>query len=96
MAANMKTYDFKIAGVPYKLKSSHDDLTVQELVELVNTRMNSALAITKNGSYQNAAVLTAMNIAEELILLKRNADKELAKIEDRLVSLSSELETPRA
>ena len=70
MTSDKKTYSFLIAGVPYKLKSSHDDATVQELVEFVNDKMNQAMAVTKNGSFQNAAVLSAMNVAEELILLK--------------------------
>ncbi len=68
MTSDKRTYNFLIAGVPYKLKTSHDDATVQELVEFVSSKMNQAMSVTKNGSYQNAAVLTAMNLAEELIL----------------------------
>lgn len=87
-----KTYEFLIAGTPYKLKTSHDDATVQELVDYVNAKMNLALAATKNGSFQNAAVLTAMNLAEELILLKRKAHRELEKVEDKILKLSVDLE----
>jgi cell division protein ZapA len=90
-----KTFDFLIAGVPYKLKTSHDDATVQELVEFVNSKMNQALSITKNGSYQNAAVLTAMTLAEELILLKRKAHRELEKLEEKALRLSLDLENSK-
>lgn len=90
-----KTFDFLIAGVPYKLRTSHDDATVQELVRFINERMNQALSVTKNGSFQNAAVLTAMNLAEELILLKRKAYREMEKIEDKLLRLSHELENTK-
>lgn len=92
MTSDKKTFEFLIAGVPYKLKTSHDDGTVQELVEFVNKRMTQALAVTKNGSYQNAAVLTAMNLAEELILLKRKAYRELSKLEEKTMQLSFDLE----
>lgn len=95
MALEKKTFDFLIAGVPYKLRTSHDDATVQELVEFINNRMNQALSVTKNGSFQNAAVLTAMNLAEELILLKRKAHREMEKIEEKLLRLSHELENSK-
>ncbi|WP_413575262.1 cell division protein ZapA [Bdellovibrio sp. HCB290] len=95
MTAEKKNFNFLIAGVPYKLRSSHDDATVQELVDFVNNKMNQAMAVTKNGSFQNAAVLTAMNVAEELILLKRKAQRELDKIEEKTMQLSLELENSK-
>lgn len=96
MNSDKKTFDFLIAGVPYKLKSSHDDATVEELVQFVNSKMNQALSVTKNGSYQNAAVLTAMNLAEELILLKRKAHRELEKLEEKALRISLDLENSKS
>lgn len=95
MAAEKKTFNFLIAGVPYKLKTSHDDATVQELVDFVNNKMTQSLALTKNNSFQNAAVLTAMNVAEELILLKRKAHRELEKLEEKALKLSVDLENSK-
>ncbi|MEN0058601.1 MAG: cell division protein ZapA [Bdellovibrio sp.] len=95
MTSEKKTYNFLIAGVPYKLKTSHDDATVQELVDFVNNKMNQAMSLTKNGSFQNAAVLTAMNVAEELILLKRKAHRELEKLEEKALQLSMDLENSK-
>lgn len=95
MNSETRTYNFDIAGVPYKLKSSHDESVVTELVEFVNSRMNKALSQTKNGSYQNAAVITAMNLAEELILLKRKAQKELDLLEEKAIQLSLDLENSK-
>ena len=54
--APKKTFDFKIAGVPYKLKTSHGEETVNELVDFVNGKITEALSVTKNSSFQNAAV----------------------------------------
>ncbi len=96
MNSDKKTFDFLIAGVPYKLKTSHDDATVEELVQFVNSKMNQALSVTKNGSYQNAAVLTAMNLAEELILLKRKAHRELEKLEEKALRISLDLENSKS
>ncbi len=95
MNSETRTFNFDIAGVPYKLKTSHDESVVQELVEFVNSRMNKALGQTKNGSYQNAAVLTAMNLAEELILLKRKANRELEMLEEKAIQLSMDLENSK-
>lgn len=95
VAAEKKTFNFLIAGVPYKLKTSHDDATVQELVDFVNNKMTQALALTKNNSFQNAAVLTAMNVAEELILLKRKAHRELERLEEKTLKLSLDLENSK-
>lgn len=90
-----RTYEFHIAGLPYKLKTNHDDATVQELVTFINRKMDESLQLTKNGSYQNAAVLTALNLAEELILLKRKAHRELEKVEEKVLKLAVEIENSK-
>ncbi len=87
-----KTHEFQIAGVPYKLRTSHDDVLVKELVDFLNQKMAQALAVSKNGSYQNAAVLTALHLAEELLLLKRKASHELESLEEKILKLANDLE----
>ncbi len=95
--ANLKKiFHFKIAGVSYKIKTSHDEQTVNELVKFVNSKVTDALAGTKNSSFQNAAVLAALNIAEEMILLKRRAQAELEKLESKALKLSQDLENSKA
>lgn len=90
------TFDFKIAGVSYKIKTSHDEQTLQQLVEFVNNKVTEAMKVTKNSSFQNAAVLASLNIAEEMILLKRRAQAELEKLEQKALKLSQEIENARA
>jgi len=95
--ANLKKlFHFKIAGVSYKIKTSHDENTVHELVDYVNAKVTEALSVTKNSSFQNAAVLAALNIAEEMILLKRRAHAELDKLEAKALKLSQDLENSKA
>ena len=90
-----RTFDFKIAGVSYKIKTSHDEKTVEELVLLVNSKVSEALKATKNGSFQNAAVLAALNMAEEMLLLKKRAQSELEKLELKAQKLSEDIENSK-
>lgn len=93
--SDKKTFEFMIAGLPYKLRSSHDEETVQELVQFVDQKIQQAMQATKSGSLQSAAVLTALNIAEELILLKKRARREVERIEERAQKLSQDLENSK-
>lgn len=85
-------FEFTIAGLPYKLKSSHSEEVVAELVQLVDQRIREALSVTKSGSIQNAAVLAALNIAEEFILLKKQARTEIEALQDKSQKWNTELE----
>jgi cell division protein ZapA len=96
LSQSKRTHEFQIAGVPYKLKTSHDEVLVKELVEFLNQRMSQALTVTKNASYQNAAVLTALHLAEELILLKRKASSELETLEEKILKISQDLENSKS
>jgi len=93
---NRDTYEFTIAGLPYKLKSSHNEEVVAQLVQLVDQRIRCALSVTKSGSIQNAAVLAALNIAEEYILLKKQAQVEIESLADRIQKWDLELDKLKA
>lgn len=90
--SDKQVHEFKIAGVPYRLKSSHDEETVHQLIELVQSKVEDALKLTKNGSFQNAAVLAAMNLAEELLLLKKKAHRELSRLEEKAQLLVEQID----
>jgi cell division protein ZapA len=92
---NTKTYNFKIAGVSYKIKTSHDEIMINELINVVNQKMSEAMVLTNNTSFQNAAILSVLNMAEELILLKKKAHTELEKLEAKALKLSEDLENSK-
>ena len=94
-ARPQRAHELTIAGLPFKLRSSHDEQTVKELVEFVDAKMKQAMQVTKSGSFQSAAVLAALNIAEELILLKRRAQKELDSLEEKALRISQDLENSK-
>lgn len=76
-------YEVQIAGLPLKLRSSHDSQTVSDLINLVDLKVKEAMNANKAASYQNALLLAALNIAEELLLLKKTATAEIDRIEER-------------
>ncbi len=93
--ADSRLFEVVIAGVPLRLKSAHDNQTVNELVAYVDQKVREALPLTKTGSIQNAAILASLNLAEEFILLKRKAKLELENLEAKAQKVISELESSR-
>ena len=91
-----KTFEVEIAGVPLRLKSSHDEQTVNELVRLVDERIREALPLTKTGSIQNASILASLNLAEDYLMLKRKALSELDGLEAKALKVITEMENTRS
>lgn len=85
-------YEVQIGGLSLKLRTSHDEQTVLNLVQVVEEKIQKALTTNSTVSFQNALVLAALNIAEELMLLKKTATLELDKIEDRTRQLIEQIE----
>jgi cell division protein ZapA len=89
-------YEVVIAGVPLKLKTTHDLEKVKKLISYVDKKIQQALPATKSGNIQNAALLAALNMAEELFELKTKASSQLEKVEKKAQKIMSELETSRS
>jgi cell division protein ZapA len=86
------TIEVQVAGLPLKLRSSHDDQTVRELVGLVDARVKEALASNSNISFQKALLLASLHIAEDLVFFKRAACQRLDQLEVKTKSILSELD----
>lgn len=91
----LKLHETSIAGVPLRLRSSQDKETVEQLVELVDMRIRRVLEVSRSGSIQNAAILVALNIAEELLSLKNHVEVELDQLETVVGEVVSGLEASR-
>ena len=78
MQQEVKTYDVNIAGVPLRLKATHDRETVDQILEMVEQKFDDKISKTTK---QNTAILACLRLAEELYLLKNNVKKELDHIE---------------
>ena len=87
-----RLHTVQIAGVPLKLKSSHDSEMVNSLVEIVDKKVKETIESHPTVSFQNALMMTALNLAEELELTKKIARRELDAIEDEAQQILSDLE----
>ena len=88
-------FEVEIAGVSLKLKSMHDEQTVQNLVSIVAQKINQALPKVKNHSLQTAAILACLNFAEELMNFRKQAIVELERLENKADRVISSLEASR-
>ncbi len=88
-----RTYEVQIGGLPLKLKSSHDSLTVDQLTQLVNDKVEAAIAAHPSLSYQKALLLAALHMAEDLVLLKRSVLSELDQLELQAKQIFIDLES---
>lgn len=85
-------FEVTVAGLPLKLKTSHNQETVNELVQFVDKKIQEAVGATKSG-FQTATVLACLNLAEELILLKKTALAEIDRLETKTRRVITELES---
>ncbi len=70
-----------IGGLEYALKSDADPQYIQELAAYIDQKMKKLGAGSQVKSQIKIAVLTALNIADELFRLKRKHDQLINDIE---------------
>ena len=92
MESSKSVYEVQVAGISLKLRSSHDSETVDELTQIVDQKVRETLDAASTISFQNALILTALNLAEDQLLLKKAARKELASIESQTQFILDQLE----
>ena len=91
MEKDLKTFEVEIAGVPLRLKSSHDQDTVDEIMKMVEEQMDPRLAKT---SLRNSALLACLRLAEELYLLRKKTKEELDNLENTTLEQISQIQAP--
>ncbi len=95
--AKSETYDVQVAGLPLRLKSSHDEQTVQELIDLIDLKVKEAMSSSSSISFQKALLLASLHVAEDLVFLKRAVRSRLDSLETKAKSILTELDsTPAA
>lgn len=85
-------FEVEVAGLPLKLRSSHDPETVRALVQMIDEKFAEAKKANSSVSFQNALVLAALNLAEELLLLRRTVATELNQVEARAQAILERIE----
>lgn len=87
------TYDVQVAGLPLRLKSSHDEKTVQELIDLVDAKVKEAMSSNSSISFQKALLLASLHVAEDLVFLKRAVRNRLDSLETKANGILTELDS---
>jgi cell division protein ZapA len=77
----------QIAGVRYALKTEEDDRWVKQVAAFVDGKMRDVQKHTRTVDTQAVAVLTALQIAEELFNERRQTGDLRKKIRDKSQSL---------
>ena len=77
----------QIAGVRYALKTEEDDRWVKSVAAFVDAKIREVQKHTRTVDTQAVAVLTALQIAEELFNERREAGELRKKIRDKSQSL---------
>lgn len=82
----------EILGREYKIRGSADDAYVQEVAGYVDAKMREVSRGSVAAAPDRVAILAAMNIADELMQLRRAASEEMTSIEQRAQNLITMLD----
>jgi cell division protein ZapA len=81
----------QIAGVRYALKTDEDDRWVKSVASFVEEKIRDVQKRSRTPDTQAAAVLTALQIAEELFRERQDASELRRKIREKSQSLLDSL-----
>jgi cell division protein ZapA len=87
--------EVRIAGKDYKLIGSESDEYMQRIALYIDKKMNEIMRVNSKLSTSMAAVLTAINVADDFMKLREfdsNCQKELQQMKEHIQNVSSENE----
>jgi cell division protein ZapA len=83
----------KVYGQTYNIKSSSSEISPQELADYVDGKMNELASGSAKTSTLDLAILTALNLAQELFETRRALDEYMTDDEGRQEELENRLQT---
>lgn len=92
MSQEKHTVRVKIYGTEYPIQANADPAYIQEIAQYVDARMHEIPADSTTHSLIGVAILTALNIADELYRERESNQKAITKIEEQLSALVRRLE----
>jgi len=101
MARAKRVVSVEIAGHEYKLRSEADPEWLQQIARQVDRAMSQIASRTRTVDSHQVAVLTALNLAREVILLREARDDARASLEhavdpERMRALIEQVEAAAA
>ena len=84
--------EIKVFGQTYTVKTDAEEDHIQEVARYVNEKMDEVLKKTKSVSTLNVAILTALNIADELLKERERKSALLREVEMKSKDLVEKIE----
>ena len=89
---NERLVEIKVFGQTYTVKTDAEEDYIQEVAKYVNEKMDEILKKTKSVSTLNVAILTALNIADDLLKEKKKRIALLQEIEVKSKNLVEKID----
>jgi len=88
VAANeTRSTTVEILGREYKIRGAADPAYIQEVARYVDGKLREVSQVASGPATDRAAILAAINIADELFQLRRSSSEEFSSIERRTQTL---------
>jgi cell division protein ZapA len=84
--------EIKVFGQTYTVKTDAEEDYIQEVAKYVNEKMDEVLKKTKSVSTLNVAILTALNIADDLLKEKEKRVALLREVDAKSKDLSEKID----
>ncbi len=84
--------EIKVFGQTYTVKTDAEEDHIQEVARYVNEKMEEVLKKTRSVSTMNVAILTALNIADDLLREKERRIALLREIETKSKELAEKID----
>lgn len=84
--------EIKVFGQTYTVKTDAEEDHIQEVARYVNEKMEEVLKKTRSVSTMNVAILTALNIADDLLKEKERRIALLREIETKSKDLAEKID----
>lgn len=85
--------EIKVFGQTYTVKTDAEEDHIQAVARYVNEKMDEVLKKTRSVSSLNVAILTALNIADELLREKGKRIALLQEVEMKSKDLAEKIDT---
>ena len=80
----MRTFDVKILGQRYKVRSDEGEEYINDLAKYVNAQIGEVQKTTKTVATHNLAILAAMNIADNLFKAEDKENQIKKEVRERV------------
>ena len=84
--------EIKVFGQTYTVKTDAEEGYIQEVAKYVNEKMDEVLKKTKSVSTLNVAILTALNIADDLLREKEKRITLLQEVDTKSKELGEKID----